>query len=551
MSDSPRDSKSTFTSRFQALQEKYARHLEDRLATIEEALNTCFFTSESRKPWLKLRSNLHDIAGSAASYGYSSLTRTARALEELVVSVIGSGGTLQDEQHQQMSLLLEALKECAKEPDDNFLERTRAAAKVAGGGRNARAHSSLVVIDQSPEEARELADAVAHYGYQARVVTRIEELEEQIASAPSAVLIADVNCIDEIAMATLAKVRRSQNTSIPLIALSSVGDLASRLIAVNSGASAFLLKPIDIISLVNTLDPLMQVSDQEPSRILIIDDSQALTSFYSLVLEQAGMETYVVNDPARAIDVMSQFQPNLILMDLYMPRCSGLQLAAVLRQHESFVSIPIVYLSGEKDFEKQLKALSIGGDDFLTKPILPEHLVSAVVTRVERARTLHSLVVRDSLTGLLNQSHTRELLEIEVARATRRGSTLAFAMIDLDGFKDINDTFGHSAGDRVLKNLARFLRYRLRKTDIIGRVGGEEFAVILLDVSSTDAFQVMDEIRAGFESMTHMMGGEEFKLTLSCGIAMFPETDDPNQLSDAADRALYQAKAAGKNRVIM
>jgi diguanylate cyclase (GGDEF)-like protein len=544
------DTRKTFTSKFQALQDKYADGLDERIAVIEDALIVCFTSSQSRKPWLEVRTRLHDVAGSAASYGYLSLTRTARALEDLVLSVIGSGGVVQDDQVQQMELLVDALLECAKQPDDDFLGRARAAAQM-GATTDSRSPHPLLIIDDSREEAQALADAVTNYGYAATVLTGFDELEAQVQAAPDVILVASVSCINDVTVATLDKVRRRQVASVPLIVISADGDLPSRLVAVDSGANAFLLKPVDIISFVNTLDQLTRFNEHEPPRVLIIDDSQALSSFYSLVLEQAEIKTDVVNDPARVIDVMNEFQPTLILMDLYMPRCSGLQLAAVLRQHESYSQVPIVYLSGEKDFEKQLQALSIGGDDFLTKPILPEHLVSAVLNHAKRAKALHSMVVRDSLTGLLNHQHTKELLDIEVARAMRRKSKLAFAMIDLDGFKGINDTYGHPAGDRVLKNLARLLRYRLRKTDIIGRYGGEEFAVVLLDISSEDAYQVMDEIRAGFESMTHQLGGEEFKLTLSCGIAMFPEIDGSDQLNDAADRALYEAKAMGKNCVVL
>jgi diguanylate cyclase (GGDEF)-like protein len=544
------DTQRIFTSKFKELQDRYADRLEERLAVIEDALITCFTTDQSRKPWLEARSCLHDMAGSAASYGYTSLTRTARALEDLVLSVIGSGGAVQDDQVQQMELLVEALIECAKQPDDDFLGRARAAARMSAA-KSSRTPHPLLIVDKAREEAQELAGAVSSYGYKATVMTGFDELESLVQANPEAILVADVGCIDDLTMATLDKVRRRQVVSVPLIVASPDGDLPSRLAAVNAGASAFILKPVDIISFVNTLDQLARCNEQEPPRVLIIDDSQALSSFYSLVLEQAEIRTAVVNDPARVIDVMNEFQPTLILMDLYMPRCSGLQLAAVLRQHESYSQVPIVYLSGEKDFEKQLQALSIAGDDFLTKPILPEHLVSAVLNHAKRARALHSMVVRDSLTGLLNHQHTKELLDIEVARAKRRKSNLSFAMIDLDGFKSINDTYGHPAGDRVLKNLARLLRYRLRKTDIIGRYGGEEFAVVLLDISSEDAYQVMDEIRAGFESMTHTMGSQEFKLTLSCGIAMFPEVNDADQLNDAADRALYEAKAMGKNCVVL
>ena len=234
-----------------------------------------------------------------------------------------------------------------------------------------------------------------------------------------------------------------------------------------------------------------------------------------------------------------------------MPGCSGLELAQMIRQQESYVSMPIVYLSAESDRERQLKAMSAGGDDFLTKPIDPAHLVSAVTSRVERWRTLRSFMVRDSLTGLLNHTRTNEELEVEIARARRTQSNLIYAMIDIDFFKNVNDNYGHPTGDRVIKGLARLLQQRLRKVDIVGRVGGEEFAAIMIDTNAENALRVLDEMRQHFAGVVHFSDTAEFSVTFSCGAADFSEFGDSNSLREAADRALYKAKGDGRNKVVL
>jgi diguanylate cyclase (GGDEF)-like protein len=246
-----------------------------------------------------------------------------------------------------------------------------------------------------------------------------------------------------------------------------------------------------------------------------------------------------------------EFMPDLVLMDMYMPTCNGLELAAVIRQQEAYVSIPIVFLSTEANLDMQLKAMQIGGDDFLTKPIQPEQLVSAVSSRVQRSQTLRSLMVRDSLTGLLKHTIVKERLEVETARAQRQGIPMAFAMIDIDHFKLVNDMYGHATGDRVIKSLARLLQQRLRKSDIIGRYGGEEFALILPNTDSMAASKVLDELRDGFARIRQQSNGAMFYTTFSCGVAEFPSCDNAARLIDAADRALYAAKHAGRNRVVI
>jgi len=142
-----------------------------------------------------------------------------------------------------------------------------------------------------------------------------------------------------------------------------------------------------------------------------------------------------------------EFTPDLILIDLYMPECNGTDLAKVIRQLDAFVSIPIVFLSAESNLDKQLFAMGLGGDDFLTKPIQSQHLISSVTSRIRRSRMLRSFMVRDSLTGLLNHTAIKDLLDGEVAGAIRQKKPLSFAMIDIDHFKQINDSYGRCRQD--------------------------------------------------------------------------------------------------------
>jgi diguanylate cyclase (GGDEF)-like protein len=190
-----------------------------------------------------------------------------------------------------------------------------------------------------------------------------------------------------------------------------------------------------------------------------------------------------------------------------------------------------------------------GGDDFLVKPIRRDHLVSALCARLRRARDLRSLMERDSLTRVLNHTNIKQQLDLELARAKRHGLPLAYAMIDVDRFKQVNDAHGHRAGDRVLQALARLLQQRLRKSDIVGRYGGEEFAVVMPGATADAGARVVDEIRAAFAHVRHRTGAAGFTASFSAGVAAFPDRPDAVALHDAADRALYAAKAAGRNRV--
>ena len=154
------------------------------------------------------------------------------------------------------------------------------------------------------------------------------------------------------------------------------------------------------------------------------------------------------------------------------------------------------------------------------------------------------------MTGLANHSKCKEYLETEWERAERQGKPLAFAMIDIDEFKGVNDTYGHWTGDMVITSLAKVLRQRLRKTDIVGRYGGEEFVVILPETDGPTAFAILDKIRDRFSRIHHASGDVGFFVTFSCGIATYPAAGDQARLTTAADEALYEAKRSGRNRVV-
>jgi diguanylate cyclase (GGDEF)-like protein len=412
---------------------------------------------------------------------------------------------------------------------------------------------NIVLIDRDEGEAELLTTQLRQFGYSVSRFEGAPGRQDQPELIESVALLVSLPTGTEAAkeIEEVSKYCDQLGDCPPIILLSPDAKVTTRLAAVRAGATALLLRPVSMLDLVDTLDPLSEEKVDDPFRVLIIDDDPRICKYYQMILSEAGMQTMICNKPLDAFQVLSEFRPELIIMDLYMPECRGKELAAVIRQEPAFDSIPIVFLSSEDDLLKQLDVMTIGGDDFLTKPIRPEHLVMAVYTRAQRFRSLRSLMLRDSLTGLLNHTTTKEHIAVEMTRMRREGKPLALAVIDLDHFKEVNDTYGPAAGDRVLKTLSSLLRQRLRSSDVIGRTGGEEFAVALAGVDTEAAVSIMEDIRVAFSKISHQHEKGEFTATLSCGIAIFPHFSDLSSLADAADRALYQAKAAGRNRVIL
>lgn len=405
---------------------------------------------------------------------------------------------------------------------------------------------TIYLITPENTWGNDLAEQLNYFNYRVQVFNQFEQLQTAINALYPDAIIVDMAILNEQITSWLINIKNSPSKlPLPIIYSSTSGALDVHLQAVRSGGDAFFVCPTDVMNLAVKLDILCGTKPAEPYRILIVEDTLSLSKYYEAILQKAGMSCVVINNPLQAAQPLVEFRPDLILTDLYMPQCTGIELATMIRQQDIFAAIPILYLSSEEDKAKQSLAMGSGGDDFLTKPIVPEDLVTIVQRRAQRARLVGSMISKDSLTGLLNHTAIQERLHTEIARAARQKSDFVFAMIDLDHFKQINDTHGHQIGDLVITNLCRLLLKRLRRTDIAGRYGGEEFSLILPDTNMENALKICNQIRENFAQLN-----SAFKATFSVGAASYSDYKDADSLTNAADRALYDAKKTGRNKVV-
>jgi diguanylate cyclase (GGDEF)-like protein len=531
-----------------SLQQGYIERLPEEMKMAEGFWTTVQKEVRDRDSLYALYRLIHRLNGSGTTFGFPEISKITSDMEAILQDIVdGEERPSEDQQHR----IDEGLLALRGHVNHLLSVQDKAASTPTPSLSSEEMVTEIFMLEYDPIETADLKQQLRYFGYKVRSSPRIEEIR-QSKSAP-AVLIVDLDCFIDapIAYEALMLIQRSHDTALPMITLSSRGDMADRLQAVRAGSSAYFIKPVEASQVVDMLDQLTHKRPSEPYRILIIDDDDRLANYYASSLRQAGMLTRIIQNPIEVLTALDDFRPDLVILDLYMPQCGGLELAAVIRQQRAYVSIPLVFLSTEANINHHLSALQLSGDDFLTKPIATQQLVASLTARVQRARVLRSFMVQDSLTGLFNHTTTIEHLHREFARAQRLQTPLTFAMIDIDRFKSVNDTYGHPTGDRVLKNLARLLQQRLRQTDIIGRYGGEEFAVILVGANAENAVRLMNEIRERFGQLRQQSEDAEFYVTLSCGIADIADYTMPLALSDAADKALYHAKRSGRNRVVL
>ncbi|WP_019934670.1 diguanylate cyclase [Oceanimonas smirnovii] len=316
------------------------------------------------------------------------------------------------------------------------------------------------------------------------------------------------------------------------------------------GVDGVFTLPADVPELAEHIERLRSEHQQiSKARVLLLDDDEALAEHYRLVLAAAGIQTKVLIQPDTLMAALTEFRPDILLMDIHMPPWSGTIIARMVRFHPQWLSLPIIYLSSEQDQDRQLNALAQGADEFICKPISDARLVRTVGILCRRARQLSRLVSSDGLTGLLNHPHIKQALIHEHGISRRLGHQAMVAMLDLDHFKAVNDTHGHASGDQVIRTLAHLLKRRLRNTDSLGRYGGEEFVVVLPGCDAGKARALFQKLCQDFAELDFHGPCRTFRVTVSIGLATLNEFDHAEQALYAADTALYAQKQRGRNGV--
>jgi diguanylate cyclase (GGDEF)-like protein len=243
-------------------------------------------------------------------------------------------------------------------------------------------------------------------------------------------------------------------------------------------------------------------------------------------------------------------KPDIILLDIEMPEMDGYEVCRRLKARDNTKDIPVIFVTGRLGEENEEFGLQLGAVDYITKPISPSIVLARVNTHVKLKLAqdrLRMMALHDQLTSLYNRHYLIEVAEKKVSRAKRHQEALAMLLMDVDHFKDVNDEYGHPAGDEVLKELASLLLKECRTEDIAARFGGEEFVVLLEHCNKAAAEKKAEKIREQFAALKPL----GIKVTTSIGVAVFDcEKDNFNSWLKRADEALYEAKAQGRNKVI-
>lgn len=298
---------------------------------------------------------------------------------------------------------------------------------------------------------------------------------------------------------------------------------------------------------------------------LVVDDSAPMRRATVALLESMDIFGQVLSadDGLSAIAAMRRHHVDIVLCDMHMERCDGLRFLSLKAAEPTLTGIPVIMRTGDDDIDTMVRAFGLGAHDYVAKTAAGAELRARLTVHLELKRAtdelrmqraqLELLTRQDSLTGLANRRKFDELLSLEVGRATRYGRPMSIVMIDLDRFKEINDTHGHQAGDHVLREAAEILRRSVRKQDMVARYGGEEIAILMPETPMPHAALVAERLRIALASAAIPWRGVALRVTASFGVIGSPGMPvvEPAEMVRLADRAMYRAKSLGRNRVAL
>ena len=449
--------------------------------------------------------------------------------------------------------------------------------------------SRVLVVDDTPQSLRLLESRLQAEYFDVRTATNGREALAVAGSERIDLVVLDVMMPDMTGFEVCAALKAEPRTAqMPVIIVTSLDEAEARVKGLESGADDFLTKPVSDLALVTRVKSLLRlkmvtdelelraaamqsvgftVSSPVPDRaalhgsILVVDDRINSTRKIRQAL-QRPFQLEITGDPAAAIELARNRDFDLFLISLSLQQGDGLRLCTQIKTIDRLRQSPVLLITDANETQKVFRALDLGVNDYIVRPFDENELRARVRTQLrrklyqDRLRNMMSqaveFAVTDPLTGLYNRRYLEVHLRSALARAAASEKPVCLFLFDIDHFKIINDTYGHDAGDDVLRSFAERLREGVRGVDLVSRHGGEEFVLVMPDTDADYAASVAERLRSDVEREPFVTrSGAQIPVTVSVGIAEWHgPSDTPDDLIRRADSALFSAKRAGRNRVV-
>ena len=537
------------------LQDQYVLNLPKKIARLKDLWQKLLHYSWSDEAFSLLQRITHSLAGSGKTFGFEKLSNDARKLDEYLLPFVNhkQRPTAQERSHiDALVKTLEATAVSCEAKQQSLMLSSMERFKPRGQQK------TVYIVDDDSHLAHYLATILSNIGYLVRSFSTPRLALEYITHQPPDLVVMDIMFPEGnlAGIEIIDDLRATTGKRIPVVFVSSRTDLNARVNAVRSGGDAYLTKPIDVPRLLEKVNDLISVYENEKYRVMIVDDDEDLSAYYALILRKAGMDVSVINKPVKVLQTLESFNPDILLMDMYMPDYNGMELASVIRQEDKYIALPIVFVSaeGSKDIHEQ--AFRLGVDDFIVKPIVGEKLVDTIKRQVKRARKLNLKISKlskfDSKTSLANRQYFLEQLEYALTTNAEHADKPVLIDIAIQNIESIIDRVGLEWMESLNQQIANIIVSNIGQSDLATQFSEHVYMVLAHEQDAEHSVTLVQALRDTVNTSTLHVGGFNFKI--DCSLSVIPLSDKVTSLHALLIHAVELsdiAKQQGENSVVV
>ena len=490
---------------------KYQAKMSERMSVLKNAVSTVKNKQLSPEIQHNAERSAHKLAGVLGMFSRDTGTEIARSIETL----LQDNSVLNEPQQEKFVALVRDL--------DSLLALDTAA-------EDEPHPASLLLVSDN----KELGDRLEQLGQTQALgwhqTSDISQAKIWLQSnSPQAVVI-EANPGEDEYLSLVDEIGQ-HNPNLPIIILSDSRNLSDRLSAIRRGVSRYLVKPVTPETVWQGVNQLLTRETKAIASILVVDDDPVFSGTITTLLEPWGIKVHTSESPQDFWQLLPAISPDLVILDVEMPEINGIELCQTLRNDPNYQELPILFLTARQDAQTIQQIFEVGGDDYISKPVVGAELMARISNRLERSRLLHNLATQDRLTGLNNRAQSSREIASLLLQSQTNDRSCCFALLKITDLADINLQHGHLTGDRILAQWGKVIRAACRQSEITGYWGNGDFIIAMPDLAKTQAQEHLTELlttlrRQVFTSPT----GKRFQVTFNSAIAECRDGDNLHSL---------------------